>query len=686
MKKAILEEAIRIGDELLAKAESDEHGISWSTLSIDPDHNITWQESEDIYSGASGIVIFLLELSKKTNNIRYLDAAVEGMRWVEHYCQTNPTDNFTFFTGRTGVCYSLIKMFEATAQRKYLDEALAIASPCIAYLHSPPAGNDLLTGTAGTLLGLLHLHAATGEQWILEAINTSIGHLVDEAQCGRKGLYWDRSPFRIRGLCGFSHGAAGIGFAFLEAGYHLQNDALYWLAEQAFLYESQYYDQSIMNWPDFRVQLSDPTECQDYEREYLAGNFDLFTNGRDLNAWCHGAVGIGLSRLRFLQLMNQPSCHNEVEAAIAKTLNAQDDVSSPGSNFTLCHGHGGHADLFLEYYRLFKDRRYLSFAETIASAALDSKAKEKLYLPGIPVAGLPEDTSLFGGIAGIGYFYLRVLNPLRTPSILLPGLKRMVGRNTRSSPRRQRIISFDQIRRSIINKVFRRALFVAEEFFPEEIAKYLSANNTYSQTDEKEAFKELLGRLISSLPPGKRRCLTDIFSLELQRARIDESNASHFLLHIEEVIQTKEAQRLAGSEDELFLNQELSLNPRVEFKATEWNWSVADQTLWKDNIHLPPDTYNILLIPAAEAVVEESISSFSFMVLEAFRNAARVTAVMNEITRSFGHVGPEHKATIRHKIVEQIRTALVARILVSADGPGSHAGKFAPGLEFSRSF
>ena len=55
------------------------------------------------------------------------------------------------------------------------------------------------------------------------------------------------------------------------------------------------------------------------------------------------------------------------------------------------------------------------------------------------------------------------------------------------------------------------------------------------------------------------------------------------------------------------------------------------------------------------------------MVLTAFRNSKRAKAVIKEITRSFGPVGPEHKATIRHKVIEQIRSALLARILVSAE-------------------
>lgn len=665
MKQAILGEAVSIGDQLLAIAERQPQGMSWSTMSIDSHLNISWKKSEDIYSGVSGIIIFLLELARQTNDSKYLNAAIEGMRWTENYCETYPADNFNFFAGRAGVCYSLIKMFEATADRECLRKALSIARPCVDDLRLPPASNDLLTGTAGTLLGLLHLHAATDEPWVLEAINTCIRRLVDEAECGHWGLYWDRSPFRINGLCGFSHGAAGIGFALLEAGSYLKNKALYWLADQAFAYESRHFDPSRLNWPDFRVPLSGPNAHEEYEKEYRAGNLDLLNRRRNMNAWCHGAVGIGLSRVRLLQLVDRPLGRHDLEAAVDKTLHAEDGVSSARPNFTLCHGKGGEADLFLECYRLNKDRAYLSYAEKIVALALASKANDKFYLSGTPGAGLAEDVSLFGGIAGIGYFYLRVLNPLKTPSILLPSLKRVARKNV--SARLRPAISLEQARRAVINKIFRRTLFVAEEFFAEEIAAYFSAKSADRERNEKEVFTDLIASLISSLPPGKRRRLVDIFSLERQKIRIDKANANHFLLHIEEVVHTNEAQRIARARDDVFINQRLALNPKIKVKTARWMWSATDQKQWQDNLRLPPATHRILLTPTPEGVIEEPISSFSFIVLNSLRKPDKVKTVIKAAIRSFGPTAPQHRARIRHKMIEQIRTALRARIVVRAE-------------------
>jgi lantibiotic modifying enzyme len=165
--------------------------------------------------------------------------------------------------------------------------------------------DDLINGNSGTLLGLLHLHAASGEKWILESIDCFIRHLVDRANHGPAGLYWDRSPQLISGLFGFSHGAAGIGFVFLELGHYFQNEAFYTIARQAFLYEGYFFNQAKKhkNWPDLRRGIYSDDDYREHQKAFLEGDMDFFTSGGDMNAWCHGAAGIGLSRVRAFQLL-----------------------------------------------------------------------------------------------------------------------------------------------------------------------------------------------------------------------------------------------------------------------------------------------------------------------------------------------------------------------------------------------
>jgi lantibiotic modifying enzyme len=441
LKNELLAEAIRIGDDLLSLAEHDENGLSWKTMSIDSTKQrtdkgyIIWVKSETLYSGVSGIILFLLEFYKQTGNARYLEAATDGMRWVEHYCNETPTDYFGFYSGRIGVTYVLSRMYEVTNDSRYLEAALRIAKPCDKFLEAAAAVDDLIGGRAGTLLGLLHLHAVTQETWLLEKIDLFIKHLIDHAFTGPQGLYWDHSPYHIHGLCGFSHGASGVGFAFLEAGRYFQNEALYHIAEQAFLYESYYYNVEQQNWPDFRNGIYTPEDFEEHKKAYQEGNLEFFIKPKYMNAWCHGAAGIGLSRLRAYELLKNEFYAEEAKAAITTTQSTDiADEADPQAlrfrGYTLCHAGGGNAELFLEACKTFENPEFLSLAQTIASNALAFKASRGFYFSGYGDAGLLEDYSLLMGNAGIGYFYLRVLDPQKVPSILLPKIESIPSRST----------------------------------------------------------------------------------------------------------------------------------------------------------------------------------------------------------------------------------------------------------------
>lgn len=663
MRLMCLSEAVRIGDELLSRAEPDEHGFSWRTMVIDRNYRLAWRKSPDIYSGATGIALFLLELYRQTAQVKYLDAARQAINWAEHFSLTQRTNNYTFFTGRTGVCYGLTKLYEATSESHYLEKALRLARPCAEHLDSIGASHDLLEGAAGVAIGLLHLHAATGDEGVLRALELCLSWLVNGAQAGRKGLYWDRSPLRIRGLCGMAHGASGIGLVLLEAGNYFNSEALCWLAEQAFLYEAQCYDEAMMNWPDFRLKLARPKGQRGRAQASVEGDPDALIKGRDMNAWCHGAVGIGLVRLRALQLLDKPHYLDEAKAALAKTK-ATDIVSNyQGRSFTLCHGCGGAAELFLEADKRLDEPEYASAAETIASQALKLRADDKAYLSGLPEAGTQEDASLFLGNAGIGYLFLRLLDPLRTPSLLLPSLRNDDENRADLNPLSS-AYSLATVRASVINKSFRRTLCIAARLAPEQLANYLAQGRTADREDEKERFIVWVQSLIGASEAREQRCLADVFSLEWERIRLDDAIKSNYLMHVRKLTQLKRAGALVKKRERQLLGLKLKLDSEVKIKLTEWNWSAASETEWLNNLVEEPGTYMNLLRPSAEGIIEESISDFSFTVLRSFEEKKQIGKVVRETIELFEPVNSTEREAIKEAVIEQIRNALAAAILL----------------------
>lgn len=107
---------------------------------------------------------------------------------------------------------------------------------------------------------------------LMQAQDASGGWSLSGVGSGRAG-----SP-----LTGLGHGASGMGLALLEAGVALEDEAMVAAGARAFAYEDSVFDADEGNWPDFRL----PGD----ERGFMLG-------------WCAGAPGIGLARMRALELL-----------------------------------------------------------------------------------------------------------------------------------------------------------------------------------------------------------------------------------------------------------------------------------------------------------------------------------------------------------------------------------------------
>jgi lantibiotic modifying enzyme len=386
----IRDAALAIADRIRSRAIEHDGMLSWTTIATEGS-NVHLRIDEGLYGGVAGIALLFLELGD-------LDTTTRALRWLEQHCDANDPQHYGYYTGRLGVADVFVRAFERTNEQHWLDVALRLArrgAEAEERLHIA----DLLSGYAGSVLGLIRLHAHAPEDWIADWIERLLARLVDESHRGAHGgIYWDRSPRQIRGLCGLSHGAAGCGVAFLEAGRYFGDPALTSIAEQAFEYERLAFEAFGGDWPDYRIDIDTP---EGRARAFAALDNDdraFFTEPRTMNAWCHGAIGIGLSRLR-------AGKRNDVTTAIRKTRQ-----SHFAEFMTLCHGSAA-AMLFL--HRAGDAEGARAIAQPIIEKALrgdEFRSGHRQY------AG--EDNSLMMGSAGIAYALLMLERDEET--VLLP--------------------------------------------------------------------------------------------------------------------------------------------------------------------------------------------------------------------------------------------------------------------------
>jgi lantibiotic modifying enzyme len=251
---------------------------------------------------------------------------------------------------------------------------------------------DLIGGSAGAIIALLCLYRAGGNARLLE---TAVSHgdlVLRHATRAEEGWSW-RTIRAVRNCTGISHGTAGIAWALLELWQITRQDRFRAAALEAFRYERTCFDPHRQAWPDFREE---PTQYP--------------------TLWCHGAVGIGFSRLRAWQILQDDQCLAEARISLAR---ATDTAHAP-ANYSLCHGKLGNADFLIYASQVLGEETWLAPADQVAQEAMDLFERRRLPWPcGLPNANETPDLML--GLAGIGYFYLRLSDPSRISTVLLPG-------------------------------------------------------------------------------------------------------------------------------------------------------------------------------------------------------------------------------------------------------------------------
>lgn len=169
-----------------------------------------------------------------------------------------------------------------------------------------------MSGTAGSVLGLLMAVCRGGDHSTLEIAMNFGQEILARGNRHEFGLSWTTTKNAAsRDLTGLSHGAAGIALTLLELGMATKERTFIAAAELGFEYEDHWFEPQVGNWPDFRMNVigraSSPEPAYDV-------------------AWCHGAPGIGLSRLRAYELTRKEKYRKSAEAAIAITLKCARDL------------------------------------------------------------------------------------------------------------------------------------------------------------------------------------------------------------------------------------------------------------------------------------------------------------------------------------------------------------------------
>jgi lantibiotic modifying enzyme len=351
------------------------------------------------------VALFLAELAALTGEAWPRHTALGAIRQALRGVDTlPPATRWGLFTGGCGIALAGARVGILVRDAALLEHAARLIQRAIA--EAPDGqGSDLIAGRAGMLAACVVLHALLWEASLLTYAIRLGEALLQSAASTAAGDSWPSAdaPAR-RHLTGLAHGAAGVGYSLLELFTVTGEERYRHAAERAFAYERSWFDPTVGNWPDFR----------DEPARRRTGRPRAFAT-----TWCHGAPGIALSRLRAYVLLHDEHYKAEALTALHTTLTSLATWLHTGlGNYSLCHGLTGNAETLLYGGQVFGPdaAEDAQLAYDVGQVGLEAYAGQGRPWPcGISRGDTP---GLMLGLAGIGYFYLRLANP-SMPSLLL---------------------------------------------------------------------------------------------------------------------------------------------------------------------------------------------------------------------------------------------------------------------------
>ncbi|XP_027197937.2 lanC-like protein 2 [Dermatophagoides pteronyssinus] len=342
-----------------------------------------------IYTGSTGIVLLYLklyELNAFENERQDILSKVNGLvkQSLENIGRHSKERYSAFLCGQIGVlaCKILSNHVNEKDSTKYL-QIIRDLAPKI--LSSDDVPDEILFGRSGYLYSLLMLREKIpNSAQILD--NNLIRSVVEKIlESGQLTSRKEKNPiaplvyyWHEKGYVGAAHGYAGILYMLLEARNYLDND-------------KQELNTLIKPTIDSILRLQFPN----------TGNFRSSMNNTEdrLVHWCHGSPGIIHLLLLSYEIFNDQSY---LDAA----KKAADDIWQRGllkKGCGLCHGTAGNGYAFLRLFQSTNDQKYLYRACKFAEWCFQPNQHRTR------IADRPY--SLFEGLAGTIYFLADCIQP-----------------------------------------------------------------------------------------------------------------------------------------------------------------------------------------------------------------------------------------------------------------------------------
>jgi lantibiotic modifying enzyme len=423
IEATLVEAALEAARSLASTAEPSGEGLTWHSdvvVGIDDTAPVVGHGDvgETLYDGTAGIALALAAcatVASPTETAVLADTARGAARHALSGAQDLlDAGRLGLFEGATGVALGAATAGRVLGDRALVDRATALADAVAARVaaQAGPADGvelDLIGGLAGTLLGLQGTMRVVDGTLPPAVLSAGARRLNAAATTQTWGAAWQTGAAAAGGppLLGLGHGAAGIALALAEIAAVSGDVDVCRASNAGFEYERGWFDPDLVAWPDLRAVDADGEPTQ------------------SMTAWCHGALGIGLSRLRLTRLTGEAVPLTESSAALQAARHLAVSAGTrlrdgQTSDCSACHGLAGVVELFVVAGKALGVVDHARAAHRTAVLLLEQReGADGVWPCGLPGAG--EIPGLMLGTSGIALTLLRAAGAVEIPTPLLPG-------------------------------------------------------------------------------------------------------------------------------------------------------------------------------------------------------------------------------------------------------------------------
>ncbi|MBF0408548.1 MAG: type 2 lantipeptide synthetase LanM [Candidatus Riflebacteria bacterium] len=392
LKKTFLKVALKIGEDIICDSIPDRYGgITWieSKIRIIESEERAYFCPMDLYlmNGQSGMGLFLFALGKADS--KFIDFGNKAFKAIERFLD-NPLIPLSapigMAEGLGSLVLALTSAYRLSGDSRFLVQAERFAEFITPQRINSAKSPDVFHGTAGAAFSFLAssklLNSNSG---FLKKVEICCERLLENLiQTDGKHLAWSNTEGKF--ISGFAHGNAGISGVLGIAGLHLGRQDFIDAAISGFSFENSLWASDSENWL-INGSTTDKPEFRSF--------------------FCHGASGIGFSRLMALDLSEQ--YQKDLSAAVKVVLNY------PANYDHLCCGQCGQISFLYETAQKLKNKELenAAFQKTIEMINRYEKTG-RFRFPDDKYSSF-QAKGVYRGLSGIGLLLLRISDNLSIP-------------------------------------------------------------------------------------------------------------------------------------------------------------------------------------------------------------------------------------------------------------------------------